>query len=68
MILEEATRHGWETLETIRGFEKSAGVYAHAHDDPKDSNEETAFIHGRVGKENPRPSTLGRLACVGQDV
>jgi hypothetical protein len=57
MIFQEATRHGWGTLETISAMEEVLRnlriAYAHAHDDPKDSNEETAFIHERAGKENP---------------
>lgn len=56
-ILQEATRHGWGTLETISAMKEVLRnlriAYAHAHDDPKDSNEGHAFIHGRGGKENP---------------
>ena len=56
-ILEQATTHGWGTLETISAMEEVLKnlriAYMHADDDPKDSDEGHAFIHGRGGQENP---------------
>jgi hypothetical protein len=56
-ILERATMHGWGTLEAISAMEEVLKnlrlAYAHADDDPTDSNEGRSFIHGRGGSVKP---------------
>jgi hypothetical protein len=60
LILEKATTRGWGTFEAISAMEEVLKhlrlMYAdhpHPNEDPKDSNEGHAFIHGRGGLEKP---------------
>jgi hypothetical protein len=54
-ILDQATTHGWGTLEAISAMEEVLRnlrlAYSQADDAPTDSNEGHAFIHGRGGEE-----------------
>ncbi|KQY20210.1 hypothetical protein [Rhizobium sp. Root483D2] len=60
VIIDQANMHGWGTLEVISAIEDVIKhlrlAYAEDPDpaeDPIDSNEGHAFIHGRGGKETP---------------
>jgi hypothetical protein len=56
-ILDQATTHGWGTLEAISAMEEVLKnlrlAYSQVDDAPTDSNEGHAFIHGRGGAEEP---------------
>ena len=64
MILEEATATAGKRLKQSEVL-RNLRVCTPMRMTTRKTGTKSAFIHERVGKENPKPSTLGRLTCVG---